>query len=456
MTLRSRGTRSTVVLWLLSAVVATLTTSGLAHAGLLMHGVLAIVVLVTGIAMLSSLRVALVLSAATIPLEAFVVFGGAGTLAKVVMVGLAASYLFHLLRGRIRPRWDALSWSGWLWLMLAGTSLAWSQVPQVGQVSSLVQLIVLAFIVAAVTAERPSYVASVLRAYTLSACAIAFVGVYRYLTVVGDTGPLRVSAGEGQGVEHFAAYLLPAFVALLVASLRPTHGFLARILLATLTLSTVMGMLVSGTRSAWLAALVAASFVIVSQMRFRQLPLVVGLVAVGIAAVSLTPGVAELVTNRTATAVESGGEGRLDIWNVGIGLVESSPLLGRGYSDYPSNFDVTAIASAPFPTDELFIGTGRGPHSIYLSNIVDLGVVGIFLFLTWMATLFRPGGAASSQGLMVRAAVLAFLVQGAYLDILNRKYFWLFVGLAEGLRRIHGHLIEVRSRDAEPARPLVD
>src|SRR5690606_17112498 len=104
----------------------------------------------------------LIVSAAAVPIEEFVVFPGAGTLTRVVMLVLAASFAYNALRGHIRVRFGALPILGWSWLVLAVASLMWSQAPQFSQITSLVQLVVFAFIVAATVADKPSFVPAIL------------------------------------------------------------------------------------------------------------------------------------------------------------------------------------------------------------------------------------------------------------------------------------------------------
>src|SRR5690606_17316962 len=100
--------------------------------------------------------------------------------------------------------------------------------------------------------------------------------------------------------------------------------------------------------------------------------------------------------------------------------------------------------AVPFGLDSRFLGTNVGPHSIYLSTAVDLGIVGICVFLAWMASLVLRIQRSGIYLVAIRATFVAYLVQGAYLDILNRKYFWLFLGLAEGCRWLFNAWDEVR------------
>ena len=55
----------------------------------------------------------------------------------------------------------------------------------------------------------------------------------------------------------------------------------------------------------------------------------------------------------------------------------------------------------------------------------------------FLVGLFVSRGPWSIAG-FAYAALAAYLVQGLFLDVLNRKYFWLVVGLALGLETVRG------------------
>ena len=439
-----------VIATLLSIGVVAITSSN----GTLVLALGALVVGIVAFAMLADLRFALVVSIAAIPIEEFVVFDGAGTLTRLLMLGLAGSYVYHAIRGHIRVRFSALPIVGWSWLFLAVASLMWSQDPRFSQVTSLVQLVMLAFIVAATLAEKPAFTPAILWSYTTSACVIAALGVYRFLTTVETAGAHRASASDAQGVEHFSAYLLPALVLLLLQVLLVKRRWLLRMGIGALLVLVTTGMLVSGTRSAWMAAIAALLLVVVPKLNSRQVGGLAVIGAVVVATALVAPGVSEFVTTRTEIALESGGAGRLDIWRVGIGLVDISPVVGVGYSNFATHFTQQAVLAAPSTLDNNFVGTHIAPHSIYLSNLVDLGVVGAFLFLTWVATLIIRLRGTGLYLVAIRATLFAYLVQGAYLDILNRKYFWLYLGLAEGCRWLMNARDEVKARGTAHSRAL--
>jgi O-antigen ligase len=438
---RLKESRSLLVPWLAASVLAGALVAYATPRGLLEMSLMAVVVLVAGVAMLSSLRVAVVLAVASVPLEDFLVFDSAGTITKLVVVGLAGSYVFHLMRGRIRARGGAVSTVGWLWLAWACASLAWASDPQVGHVTSLLQLFLLAYVVASIVAERPLMAPTILWTYALSASVTALLGVTRFFTMAQSTGAVRASATDGQGVEHFGAYLIPALILALLVSTRSSKSPAWRIPAVLLAVLLMTGMLVSGTRSAWLAVIVAVLVLVIPRMRWGQLLSFAVAVAILLITALQVPTLSEFVVERSIAAAKTGGAGRLDIWKVGLGLISESPIIGVSYAQFPDYFVPQNIVSTPLTLEHGFLDMRRAPHSIYLSNVVELGAVGILLFLVWMWPLVLRLEGRGVYLIIIRATLFAYLLQGIYLDILNRKYFWLFVGLAEGCR----YLVRARS-----------
>lgn len=422
--------------WGAATVVAVLATVYLVTRGMLVYGIAGLLVAAAVVIMISDLRIALIVAVFSIPVEDFIVLGSGGTVTRLVIMVLTGSYLFHVLRRRLRVRWRGLAAVGWLWLLWCCASLAWSYVPRIGHIGSLVQLVLMAFIVSGLIAERPSLLRMALWSYTASACTIASLGVIRFFTRLNNVGPVRTSAGSAENVAHFAAYLLPALVFLLVMALHARLPWTRRLPMVLLAVLVALGILVSGTRSAWVGGSVALLLVVMPPLRTRRKFWLIGTAVLVVVAALQLPGVGSFVTRRSDVAISSGGSGRVDIWKVGAGIVPEVPLKGVGFSNYALNFGFQEVRKAPFELQHVHLVIGSAPHSIYLGNLVELGGIGLVLFLLWMFPLLLELRGRGVYLLAVRGAFLAYLVQGAYLDILNRKYFWLFLGLAEGCRQL--------------------
>lgn len=408
--------------------------SVLAIHDMLLPALLAVVGVVTFLTALSNLHFAVAMAVFCIPMEDFLTFASFGTVSRATLMLLAGSYIFHVLRGRIQPRWGAISPFGWIWLCWVVASMLWTEYVQIPQVLTQVQLVVMAFIIASVVIERPRIVATIVWTYIASTATTAAVALGRFFTMDASGEMARISAGGAQTVSHYGALLVPAILILLFASVQPLDLSATRIGLVLLTILVVLGGLVSGTRSAWLGVALALIVAILPRLTRLQWRRLLPLVVLAVLSAILVPGISNLVAERSSTAIESGGSGRLEIWKVGLGTFEAAPLVGVGYEAFPQHFDPNAVTTAPFPVSRLSIHLQRAPHSIYLRNAAELGLIGLFLFLIWMVPLALALRTSGFYVIAIRASLLAYLIQGAYLDVLNRKYFWLIVGLSEGLR----------------------
>jgi O-antigen ligase len=145
-----------------------------------------------------------------------------------------------------------------------------------------------------------------------------------------------------------------------------------------------LGMLLTGTRGAFMAGLVAMSIVPVtlSQLSRRSRVLVGVLLAAGVVAVILV--VPEASWARLATIqseLTAGGNmtGRRDIWAAGLRLVPDHPVLGVGPGTY---------ALAISPNARAIVS-----HNVPLGVLVEQGIIGLsafaFLLVACAAVIFR-------------------------------------------------------------------
>lgn len=424
------------IVWVTTTLLLSLGLVPLVQRALLVDVLLAVLAVAVVVVLVARPYLALVVTAFSIPFADFLAVAAVGTISRAVGIVLAVSFAYHVIRGSVRLRPNALTAFGWLWLLWAFASLAWSERPQLGDLFTLAQLMLLAFIAASLVAERPRTLVHTLWAYSAGAVAIAVQAIVRVARGLDALGSERLSAGIQQAAPHFAALLVPALLFLLVQGLMGRRPWALRAVALTLSALLALGILFSGTRSAWVGVLAALALLIVPRLRPLQFALLVSVVVAGTGIVVATPQASRLVTERVATALETGGAGRVGIWQVGTGIFLRHPVLGTGFRNFSQAFDLNSIRRSPVPPRDLGIGSGFGPHNIYLGTAAELGLVGLALLLAWLGTVLRHLRARDLAFLAVYAAFVAFLVQGAFLDILNRKYFWLVLGLAEASRLV--------------------
>lgn len=373
---------------------------------------------------------ALLAYAATIPLETVQIEGFA-TLSRLIGAAFFVGYV--LARRGIRP--DAVQASAWLFVGLACLSALWTVdlSSTFSALLTLLQLFGVTILIADAVSRDPAIVRPILWSYSAAASATAILAIVAYATnralLVSD----RAGAFAQQDVAQFSALMVPAVLFLLTQLVRGDR----RILAAGGTTLCGVAVLVSGTRSAWLAIVVALLLVVLPRMRPSQivwLAIVAGSVAI---ATLQLPGVADVVTGRLQSAGTTGGSGRLDIWAVGLSIIGAHPLVGVGYAAFPAAFTSDVIRSASIPgLDAEVLSVGRGSHSILLETGGELGILGLLL-LAWLVIdlLLRPG--VAPWGSLVQGIVLAVLTQALFLDVLGRKQVWLAIGLGFGLEFAH-------------------
>jgi O-antigen ligase len=325
----------------------------------------------------------------------------------------------------------AIPAAGWAFLAWAIASLAWSVETDVAlsKLTTLVQLFVIAVFIADFVVRRPSIVRPVLWAYSLSAAATAAIGVAAYLAQGLSTA--RSSAIQDQDPAQFAAVLVPAFVFGLYEAINGGRVLLG----AGIATLASAGIVVSGTRGAWVACAVVILFVVLPQLNARRRVIAIVTMAVVAAGVYQVPGVADLVAERSGNAVASGGAGRTDIWTVGATIFESRPIAGVGYANFPVAFTTQSIREAGLVVEGNAI-PGRGSHNIIVATAVELGVVGLVLLVAFVGPLLLRRGWGRDAA-TVQAALIGLMTTALFLDILsNRKQVWLVIALAAGLSYI--------------------
>ena len=375
---------------------------------------------------------ALVLFAIFIPFEDIVVLPVLGTPTRLAGIIFLATYLFHR---QFNVKFRALPIIAWLWLIWAFISLSWSIEPRFEAYFQLVQLVFMAWLVADFVSRDKTIVPKLMTYYTLSASILAILGLINFmrgLDAGGFSQQTRTSGLEGQGVEHFAFYLIPAlFSALYFVFYGKSLN--RRIIFAVLAAILATAILASGTRGAWLSCLGGLAIAYLPRFRFRQWLGLAMVVLISVFMVMRTPAISEFVAFRASSALESGGAGRLNIWKVSTAVFQDHPIRGVGFRNYEYSVNLQDFEEANFDIDYYYAFRPQVPHNIYLEVLLDLGLVGFILWAIWLSRLvFCPS--RDKEWFLVYGFLIAYLIGGLTNPELNRKYFWITIGMAEGLR----------------------
>jgi O-antigen ligase len=375
-----------------------------------------------------------------IPFEELAVFDALGTPTRLAGILFFVAYLFHR-RFQINVR--VMPLAAWLWLAWVTLSLVWSPVLNWQYFFQTAQLFLATLLIADYVSRSPQKLNAILGSYTFSALIIALLGIYNFVAFSGNVSGFsfesRTSGIEGQGVETFAFSLIPAFLAsfhYLINGKTQRQRWLAIFLL----LVFATGMIVSGTRGAWVATLGALAVVYLPRLRPRQYLTLFITLALVVGFLSQIPVISEFVRYRAGDAVSSGGSGRVNIWLVSWQMYLQSPVLGIGWRMADRVMDIRHIELVPqnITWDDFRGFRPRVTHNIYLQTLLELGIIGFVIFMAWIIPLILTSLYQDKElrhlWLLCLAIFAAMLIGGMTNPEFHKKYYWLSLALLHGLR----------------------
>ena len=389
-----------------------------------------------GLALLISFRwpvLSLYAFAALIPIEAVLVIANLGTISKFAGLLFAVSYGVPRL-GRLAIA--AMPPAAWAYVGWAILSLGWALDRDAAwaELSTLLQLFVIALLVADVVVHRPTTVRPLMWVYSVSAAVTGLIGAQSFVTSGAADGG-RAVALQGQDPAQFAAVLLPALVFSLFEVLNGRRLLIS----IPIALLTGAGVVFSGTRGAWLAVAIVIFFFLLPQVQLTKRVAAFGLLIVMLVASLQVPGVGALIAERADSALSSGGAGRTDIWSVAIKIYETSPVIGVGYANFPVAYTPDLVRSADVGAYAAGHPEGSGPHNILVGTLIEMGPMGFFLLIAFLGPLVLRRGWGPDAA-VIQACLAALMTSALFLDILaNRKQVWLIIGLASGLAFLARH-----------------
>lgn len=362
---------------------------------------------------------------ALVPFDNLLSISAFGTLTRLLAILSSAAIVFWLIRTRraVMPERTVFVW-GLLWLWSA-TSMVWAMDPTFGysHLLTFAQLLGLYIVISLVPIERRT-LRFVVAAIIIGSTIAAGYGAYLFSHGTDTMGSRLFLATENDAVvvdpNHFAAALiLPTALAL--TGLLRARSIGLRIVYAITLLAMGAGIAVSGSRGGMLAVAVVLLYVMV---RART-----NLLAAGVALALLSSALTlnNSIASRFAEAGPTGGAGRLDIWRVGLLAFREHFWFGAGYGNFPIAFDNAFIGVF----EHHYTHWHRAPHDILLSAGVELGVVGLIIFLAGWVMQFRAMRTIKrtdplySVRIAAEGALLGLFAAGIFLGTFEYKYQWL-------------------------------
>jgi O-antigen ligase len=371
---------------------------------------------------------ALLAFVASVPLEDAVQFG-VGRISKVLGgLALVAWAISVLGDGRVRrpssAHLTALAFVGW-----AAASYAWAARPgaALGKISVLVQLCGLVFLVWDLV-ERHAQVVLVMRAYLVGTIVAAATIAAKAGSTTAAEGVIRFAPGAGD--PNSAACMLAIGVGvawyLVVADRSPR----ARLLAAASIPVTVLGLVLTASRSGLLAAGLIAVLALARPQNVRArrlLPLLLLGAATVLAVQRYVPSETLARLGTTEQEIGSGSfNQRSTYWHEAADTFAHHPVAGIG-----TNMFKDAAG-----------GADRRAHNLVLGTAAELGIVGVGLLLltfglTWVGVARSTASGLKRPWLGI---VAAWTVGAMSLNWDVRKVTWLLlaVALAEAGARVEG------------------
>jgi probable O-glycosylation ligase (exosortase A-associated) len=287
-------------------------------------------------------------------------------------------------------------------------------------------------------------------AYFLSATVYAFVVLTRFDVSGGGGDAWRLGRLYYYDANDFAAFAVSAM---------PFGLYFARAGRSTLiTLLATGGLIVltmsfvrSGSRGGFVALVFMGAYVVA---RYSAIALRWRLSAVAIVVLVLAGTASDEYWRQMSTILsdtdynQTSESGRVQIWRRGMGYMLQHPILGVGVN----NFGVAEGTLSPMAERQQY-GAGvrwNAPHNSFVQVGAELGVPGLILFITIIATAFMalarrrrpssvrigPHAHAGELGQALTASLIGFVVGAFFLSLAYSEMLYTLVALAVAFRKV--------------------
>lgn len=214
---------------------------------------------------------------------------------------------------------------------------------------------------------------------------------------------------------------------------------------ASFTLVLLAGVYATLTRSAWLGAIAAVGIVALVHSHRWQRVLVLSIIVL-IGGASVAGFKDQLVRmkrdkNLTAEDAEKSMKLRPLLAVVSWEMFKDRPITGHGYGHYFADNDAYhSDRSYDLPLEA---ARTYAQHNVFLSLLVDTGLIGFLLFAGWLMMLFGIGWQLARQansrlesqwvGLMILGTMLAYICNGMFQDVMIIPMVHMFLFFLAGV-----------------------
>lgn len=377
---------------------------------------------------------------------------GTGTTLSFLIGGASGIILVTtgLVTGRLeRPPRAALWWG--LFVLWGATTLLWAFQPKAALDRLPTAIACFLFYLAAVSFRLTRKELSTVFLLTILGGIVA--AAYGFLGFIQAAGVERATLVLGERATNpntFAASLLLS-LSLALGRFILARGWLEKLVMMAAVCTIALGILLSMSRGILIGA---AAVILIYVYRLGLRRRMVFAVFLLLLLLSAMPA---LFFARVQTAMSDRGAGRFDIWQTGLSAFQQYGLIGAGLNNFPEVYDKFAADAAQFR------GFHRDPHNIYLGIGVEMGAVGLLLFLGGVKSQLRDVqrfyvAAKAFEAPMVvacEAACWGMLIAGFSGTFVWNKSFWLsWVYLTLVLRAAHRVKADLSGRSHDNRFPV--
>lgn len=356
----------------------------------------------------------------TIPWENLYQIDGLGTFSRVIGLWAALFGVFYIISIRRVTINRPIYWA-FCFLIWCSLSFFWSidQERSISRIATYVQLFVLAFIFINLVHLNNSFFEKALDAYLLGSW-IAGAETIRQFMVGNEIAYMRFAA-DGFDPNDLSIYLALA-VPLAIRRGQITLGYLKKALAYSYLPFSVFCIGLTASRTGFLAIILVftlyAYFLIKKTSILNSLIWLLLFVTLLGYSVSFVP---DDVLARFFTLGDevSGGtlNNRTIIWGLGVDNFFNNPLTGVG----AGAFGVSVSSS---------YGEIASPHNVFLSFSVELGIVGLFLWVGFIYSSVKNNFQNIKSNLpFVMAIFFTLVIAFLSLNFEWRKVTWLFIAI---------------------------
>ena len=193
-------------------------------------------------------------------------------------------------------------------------------------------------------------------------------------------------------------------------------GLVFKVAVSIGLLILLIGIIRTGSRGGLLAIILGGvCFLLYADSGIRPRNLIIGAIVAYFAMYYIQTKISTNLASRftLSEVISSGGTGRLQIWSTGLRLYKDSGvfrwLFGYGFGSFAN-----ALSG--------YAGIYKAAHNDLIQMLVDLGIIGVVLYLTMWITLFKKALYSKSPALIGLLAVVAF--GSLSMELLIKKMLW--------------------------------